>query len=75
MTQYRWGYYGIEYRRGYFEGTLQFSDESTVQAVAAAYPQSTLNGTLSLSSFSGTVSYETYLAGQEESGCVLGRWS
>ena len=35
-----------------------------------AYPQSTLNSTPSCSSLSGTASYETYIAGQEESGCV-----
>ena len=41
--------------------------------VAAAYSQSTPNGTakLSRSSLSGTPSYETYIAGQEVSGCVI----
>ena len=41
-----------------------------MHAVAAAYPQSTLNGTPTDSSLNGTASYETHLAGQEESGCV-----
>ena len=42
-----------------------------MHVVAGAYPQSTLNGTPTHSSLSGTESYETYVAGQEESGCVL----
>ena len=37
-----------------------------MHAVAAAYPQSTLNGTPTDSSLNGTASYETHLAGQEE---------
>ena len=39
-----------------------------MHAVAAVYPQqySKLTG----SSLGGTASYETYTAGQEESGCV-----
>ena len=41
-----------------------------MHAVAAAYPQSTLNGTPTDSNLNGTASYETHLAGQEESGCV-----
>ena len=41
-----------------------------MHAVAAAYPQSTLNSTATYSSLSGTASYETYVAGQGESGCV-----
>ena len=47
------------------EGTLRvhcsYCDRSTVHSVAAAHHQSTLNG---------TVSYETYVAGLKESGCV-----
>ena len=41
--------------------------------VAAAYLQNTLNGTLACSSLSasGTASYETYVTGQKEFGCVL----
>ena len=46
-----------------------------MHAEAAAYPQSILNGTLTRSSLSGTASYETYVAGQEESGCVGSRSS
>ena len=34
------------------------------------FPQSTLNGTPICSNPSGTASYETCVAGQEESGCV-----
>ena len=48
-----------------------YGDMSTVHAVAAAYPQSILNGTPTCSSHSDTASYETYVAGQEESGCVV----
>ena len=44
----------------------------TVHAMAAAYPQSTLNSTPTGSSLSGTSSYETYVAFQEESGCETG---
>ena len=36
----------------------------TPVTVGAAYPQSTLNGTLTCSSLSGTASYETYVAGR-----------
>ena len=55
------------------EGTLQLAvTGATMLAVAAAYPhaQSTLNGTATCSSLSGTMSYETNIVGQEESGCV-----
>ena len=48
-----------------------YCDSSTVHEVLAAYPQSTLIGTPTCSSLSGTTSYETYIAHQEESGCVL----
>ena len=41
-----------------------------MRAVAVAYPQSTLNDAPTCSSLSGTASYETYVAGQEESGYV-----
>ena len=41
-----------------------------MHAVAAEYPHSTLNGTLTCSSHSGASSYETQVADQEESGCV-----
>ena len=44
--------------------------EATVHAIAAEYPLSTVNGTLTCSSLSGTELYETCIAGQEESGCV-----
>ena len=44
-----------------------------VNAVAAVYPQkSTIKGTPTCSTHS-TELYETYLAGQEESGCVFSR--
>ena len=42
---------------------------ATIHTEAAVYPQGTLNGTPICSSHSGTALYETYLAGQEESGC------
>ena len=38
-----------------------------VHVVAAEYPQSTLEGTPTYSSNSGTVSYDIYIAGQKES--------
>ena len=41
----------------------------TEHVVAAVYPQTTLNGTPTCSSLSGTASYETYVVGQKESGC------
>ena len=50
---------------------VEVQDRSIMHAVTAAYPQSTLNSTLTGSSLSSTASYETYVAGQEESGCVL----
>ena len=40
-----------------------------MHAVAAAYLLSTPNGS-TCGSLSGTALYETYAAGQEESGCV-----
>ena len=40
-----------------------------MQYIASANPQSTLTG----SSIRGTASYETYVACQEESGCVYMR--
>ena len=44
----------------------------TPVTVAAAYPQSTLNGTLTRSSLSGTALYETYVAGWKNlHGCVI----
>ena len=56
------------------ESTLRvrcsYCRRSTVHAVAAMYLQSTLNGIPTCSSLSGTTSYETYTAGQEESGYV-----
>ena len=44
---------------------------ATTHAVAAKYPHSTLHSILTCSSLSGTALYETHVAGQEESGCVL----
>ena len=43
---------------------------ATMHAVAAAYGHSTLKGTPTCSSLSGTVLCETFVAGQKESGCV-----
>ena len=40
-----------------------------MHAVAAAYPQGTFNGNPTCSTLKGTVSYETYVAGQKESKC------
>ena len=48
-----------------------YCEQSTVYAIAAVYPQSTLNDTPSCSSLGGTASYETYIAGQKGSRCVL----
>ena len=42
----------------------------TMHAVGEEYPQSTLKGTPTCSSHSGTTLYETYLSSQEEFGCV-----
>ena len=44
---------------------------SIMHAVTAAYPQSISKSTPACSSLRGTVSYETYVANQEESGCVV----
>ena len=44
---------------------------ATVHAVAADYSHSTLSGTPTCSSHSGTALYETHIASQGESGCVL----
>ena len=59
------------------EGTLRVRSSNCLHGitviVAAAEPQMSLNGTVTWSILSGTASYETYMyvAGQEESGCVL----
>ena len=37
---------------------------------SCSYPQSTLKDTPPCRSHSGSASYETYVAGQEDSGCV-----
>ena len=52
---------------GYSDATVT---KATVHAVAAEYPHSILNGTLTGSSNSCTVLYETHISSQEESGCV-----
>ena len=44
---------------------------ATAHPVAAESPHRTLKGTVSCSNHSGTALYETHVAGQEESGCVL----
>ena len=41
-----------------------------MHSVAAEYPHSTLKGTRTCISHTGTVLYETHMAGQEESACV-----
>ena len=46
---------------------------ATLHAVAAVYPYSTLSGTATCSSHSVTALHETYIARQEESGCVTDR--
>ena len=58
MTQYTWGY---------FEGTLQLLWQE-YHAWSSCNVSSTVLPTCS--SLSGTVSYEAYVASQEESGCV-----
>ena len=50
-------------RKNTFEGTLILH--------IAEYPHSTLNGTPTCSSHSSTTLCKTYIAGQEESGCVV----
>ena len=58
-----------------FEGTMRILcdcyDRSSMHVVAAEYPQGTLIGTPTCSSHSGIALHETYLPGQEKSGCVL----
>ena len=44
--------------------------EAIAHAVAADYSHSTLKGTPTGSSHSSTTLHDTYIAGQEESGCV-----
>ena len=39
-------------------------------ALAAKYPRSTLKGSPACSNHNGTATYKTYVADQEESGCV-----
>ena len=58
-TQYCHGYGKLEYLCGY-----SAADASTLPFVtlAAGYPQSTINGTPTCSSHSGTAFYETYFA-------------
>ena len=68
MMQYLCDYFKLKYLWGYAAATVT---GATMHGVAAVYPQSTLKGTPACSSHSGTVLYETYLASQEESGCVL----
>ena len=65
--QYCCGYFNLEYLYRYSDVTVT---EATVHPVAAEYPHSTLKGTPSCSSQSGTALYETHEAGQEESGCA-----
>ena len=44
---------------------------TTTVKVASEYPHTTLNGTPTSNSLSGTALYEVYVAGQGESGCVI----
>ena len=53
-----------------FEGVITVT-WATLHAVAAEYLQSTLKGTPTWSSHSSTALYETYVASQEDSGCVF----
>ena len=55
---------------GYSDATVTKGWEATAHAVAAEYPHSTLKGTPTCSSHSGTLSYETHAASQEEFGFV-----
>ena len=59
---------------GTFDDTIGYSDATvtgaTMHAVAAEYGHSTLKGTPSCSSLSGTVLCDTFVASQKESGCV-----
>ena len=65
--QYCCGYWKLEYLWGYSDATVIGAN---AHAVAVEYPHSSFNGTPTHSSHTGTVLYETYVAGQEESGCV-----
>ena len=48
---------------GYSDATVTKGWAATAHAVAAEYPHSTLNGTVTCSSHSSTAYYETYVAG------------
>ena len=71
ITQYRCGYCQLIVPLwvlwGYADVTVI---EATAHAVAVEYSHSTLNSTLTCSSYIGTLLYETQVASQEESDCV-----
>ena len=58
------------YTRIYTHPDSSDQDAVAADAVAAEYPSSTLNGTRTCSSHSGTGQYETQIASQEEFECV-----
>ena len=68
-------YVGLIASKSTVKGTLwvccSYCNRSAVHAVVTAYPQSTVNGIPTWSSLCDTLSYETLVACQEESGCVL----
>ena len=70
MAQNHWSYSKLEYHWGFFEGILQPLWQEywpcSSCSVPSKYPQQYFN----CSSLKGTASYETYVAGQEEGGCV-----
>ena len=61
--------------RSTVEGPVRYSAASgcavALVTVASEYHHSTLKGTHTCSNHSGTASYETYIASQGESGCVV----
>ena len=67
---HRCGYCMLEYLWRYSVATMT---EASAHAIAAEYLQNILKGTPTIRSHShsGTALYETYITGQEESGCVL----
>ena len=65
------GYYKLQYRWGYYEGTLTllWPKVLCIQKLQSTL-HSTHNSTPTCSSHSDSALYETHIAGQEESGCV-----
>ena len=60
---YCWGYCSWSIVERTLRIRCSYCMDGTPVTVAAAYPQSTLNGTPTCSSLSDTMSYETYVAG------------